>query len=47
MVFGRIESVLFIAFIVIVGAAIVKAFEWHQNVLYGPYMTAPRLKQRP
>jgi hypothetical protein len=42
-----IESVLFIAFVVIVGAAIVKAYEWHQNVLYGPYVTARRLKRRP
>jgi hypothetical protein len=39
-----IETVLFIAF---VGAAIVKAYEWHQDVLYGPYMKARRLKQRP
>jgi hypothetical protein len=44
MVFGRrienmvIESVLFIAFVAIVGAAIVKAYEWHQDVLYGPYV---------
>ncbi len=42
-----IEMVLFIAFVVIVGAAIVKAYEWHQDVLYGPYMKAGRLKQRP
>jgi hypothetical protein len=42
-----IETVLFIAFVVIVGAAIVKAYEWHQDVLYGPYMKARRLKQRP
>jgi hypothetical protein len=42
-----IETVLFIAFVVIVGAAIVKAYEWHQDVLYGPYMKAGRLKQRP
>ena len=42
-----IETVLFIAFVVIVGAAIVKAYEWHQDVLYGPYMRARRLKQRP
>ena len=45
-----IETVLFIAFVVIVvivGAAIVKAYEWHQEVLYGPYMKARRLKQRP
>jgi hypothetical protein len=33
-----IETVLFIAFLAIVGAAIVKAYEWHQDVLYGPYM---------
>ncbi len=42
-----IEMVLFIAFVVIVGAAIVKAYEWHQDVLYGPHMKARRLKQRP
>jgi hypothetical protein len=42
-----IETVLFIAFVVIVGAAIVKAYEWHQDVLYGPYIEAGRLKQRP
>ena len=42
-----IETVLFIAFVVIVGAAIVKAYEWHQDVLHGPYMKAGRLKQRP
>ena len=41
------ETVLFIAFVVIVGAAIVKVYEWHQDVLYGPYMKAGRLKQRP
>ena len=33
-----IETVLFIAFLAIVGAAIVKAYEWYQDVLYGPYM---------
>ena len=32
-----IEMVLFIAFVV-VGAAIVKAYEWYEDVLYGPYM---------
>jgi hypothetical protein len=42
-----IETVLFIAFVVIVGAAIVKAYEWHQDVLYGPYIKAGRLRQRP
>jgi hypothetical protein len=33
-----IETVLFIAFVVAGGAAIVKAYEWHQSVLYGPYL---------
>jgi len=33
-----IETVLFIAFVVVVGAAIVKAYEWYEDVLYGPYM---------
>ena len=33
-----IETVLFIAFVVAAGAAIVKAYEWHQDVLYGPYI---------
>jgi hypothetical protein len=42
-----IETLLFIAFVVIVGAAVVKAYEWHQDVLHGPYMKARRLKQRP
>ena len=42
-----IETVLFIAFVLILGAAIVKAYEWHQDVLYGPYLKAGRLKQRP
>jgi hypothetical protein len=39
-----IETVLFITFVVIVGAAIVKAYECHQDVLYGPYMKAGLLK---
>ena len=42
-----IEMVLFIAFVVILGAAIVKAYEWHHAVLYGPYIKAGRLRQRP
>jgi hypothetical protein len=33
-----IERVLFITFVAIVGATIVKAYEWRQDVLYGPYM---------
>ena len=33
-----IEAVLFITFVVATGAAIVKAYEWHQDVLYGPFL---------
>jgi hypothetical protein len=33
-----IETVLFVTFVAIVGAAIVKGYEWRQDVLYGPYM---------
>ena len=33
-----IETLLIISFVVIVGAAVVKAYEWHQDVLYGPYI---------
>jgi hypothetical protein len=33
-----IAAVLFIAFVVAMGAATVKAYEWHQDVLYGPYL---------
>jgi hypothetical protein len=33
-----VDTVLFIAFVVVTGAAIVKAYEWHQHVLYGPYL---------
>jgi len=33
-----IETVLFVTFVAIVGAAIAKAYEWRQDILYGPYM---------
>jgi hypothetical protein len=33
-----IETVLFIAFVIIARAAIVKVYEASQDVLYGPYM---------
>jgi hypothetical protein len=33
-----IETLLFIAFVVVVGVAVVKAYEWCHDVLYGPYM---------
>jgi hypothetical protein len=35
-----IETLLFITLVVIVGAAVVKAYEWHHDVLYGPYIKA-------
>jgi hypothetical protein len=33
-----IATGLFIAFVIATGVAIVKAYEWHQDVLYGPYL---------
>ena len=33
-----IATLLFLGFIVATGAGIVKAYEWHQDVLYGPYL---------
>ena len=42
-----IESVLSVAFVVIVGAAVGKAYVWYHDVLYGPYIKVGRLKQRP
>jgi hypothetical protein len=33
-----IATVLFSAFVIATGVAIVKAYEWHQDVLYGPYL---------
>ena len=33
-----IATVLFLAFIVAAGAGIVKAYVWHHDVLYGPYL---------
>jgi hypothetical protein len=42
-----IETVLFVAFAVIVGVAVVKAYEWHQDVLLRPLHEADRLEQRP
>ena len=35
---NMVIEIFLIAFLVVVGAAIVKAYEWHQDVLYGPYM---------
>jgi hypothetical protein len=33
-----IETLLFLVFVVAVGSAIVKLYEWRQDVLYGPYI---------
>ena len=33
-----ISAVLFIGVVLATGAVIVKAYEWHQDVLYGPYL---------
>ena len=37
-----IETILFLAFVTAVGAAIVKIYEWRQDVLYGPYLAKQR-----
>jgi hypothetical protein len=34
-----IEVALFVLFVAIAGAIVVKAYEWRQDVLYGPYIT--------
>jgi hypothetical protein len=33
-----IEAALFLSFVIVAGAIIVKAYEWRQDVLYGPYI---------
>ncbi len=35
-----VETLLFIAIVVIIGAAVVKACAWRHDVLYGPYIKA-------
>jgi hypothetical protein len=43
-----IETILFLAFVTAVGAAVVKIYEWRQDVLYGPYLAKQRSeKNRP
>jgi hypothetical protein len=41
-----IETILFLAFVTAVGIAIVKIYEWRQDVLYGPYLARQRLENR-
>ena len=33
-----IEAILFLAFVLAMGVAVVKLYEWRQEVLYGPYI---------
>jgi len=40
-----IETILFLAFVTVLGAGIVKVYEWRQDVLYGPYIR-PTYKRR-
>jgi hypothetical protein len=42
-----IKTLLFIAFVVVVGAAVAKAYKWYHDVMHGPYIKVGRLKQRP
>jgi hypothetical protein len=37
-----IETILFLVFVTAVGAAIVKVYEWRQDVLCGPYLAKQR-----
>jgi hypothetical protein len=37
-----IEAIIFLVFVTAVGAAIVKIYEWRQDVLYGPYLAKRR-----
>jgi hypothetical protein len=42
-----IEAPLFLSFVAIAGFIIVKAVEWRQDVLYGPYLPNRRRSDRP
>jgi hypothetical protein len=33
-----IETILFLTFVTVLGAGIVKVYEWRQDVLYGRYI---------
>ena len=33
-----IETIIFLAFVVAMGVAVVKVYEWRQDVLYVPYL---------
>ena len=42
MVIETVLFIVFVVFVVIVWAAIVKAYEWHQDVLYASRKRRPR-----
>jgi LPS O-antigen subunit length determinant protein (WzzB/FepE family) len=33
-----IETIVFLAFVIAMGVAVVKVYEWRQDVLFGPYV---------
>ena len=33
-----IEAIVFLVFVIAMGAAVVKVYEWRHDVLYGPYV---------
>jgi len=37
-----IETILLLTFVAAAGTAIVKLYEWRQDVLYGPYLSRNR-----
>jgi hypothetical protein len=39
-----IELAVLVAVVAVMGAAVVKFYEWHQGVLYGPYL-APLIQE--
>lgn len=40
-----IELTVLVATVAAMGAAIVKIYEWRQDVLYGPYLARERVEQ--
>jgi hypothetical protein len=42
-----IETILFLAFVTGMGAAVVTIYEWRQDVLYGPHLAKQRSDRNP
>jgi hypothetical protein len=40
-----IELAILVAVVAVMGVAVVKVYEWRQDVLYGPYLARDRGKQ--